>query len=253
MGQRLTVKPDVEYTLNVLLKAEKSGRLTFALCERNLIYAGNFIPRCTYAAIAIEPTDGKFELYTTQIASGSVGARGPSRRWPTLLALGYSGAGTVVEIDSIALEYEDYNMLRNGTFSDGLDYWFHYNDFSHLPWHVKNTFLQVWFETGWFGLGLFMILVGMLLRANFKRHAYDSLVTVYTTGVVIICVFGIFASPLDSARVSWMFYFFLCAGLAKLRLGQKTPMAGAARERLLAHGLQQLPSLKSRPTGRSKR
>ena len=179
----------------------------------------------------IDPTDGEFELYSAHINSGSVGARSPLRRWPTLLTLGYSGADTVIEIDSIALEYDNYNMLRNGTFADGLDYWFYYNDFSHLPWHVKNTFLQVWFETGWFGLGFFIVLVGMAVRANFKQHAYVSLMPVYTTGVVTICVFGLFGSPLDSARVSWLFYFFLCAGLAKLRVGYKPHEADAAKVR----------------------
>jgi hypothetical protein len=244
IGQRLTVKPDTEYTLTALVKAEKAGRITVALCERNMIYASNFMPRCRNAAIKIEPTDGEFELYSAQINSGSVGARSPSHRWPTLLALGYSGAGTIVEIDSIALEYDNYNLLRNGAFADGLDYWFYYNDFSHLPWHVKNLFLQVWFETGWVGVGLFIILVGMLVRANFKRHAYDSFIPVYTTGVVTICLFGLFGSPLDSARVSWLFYFFLCAALAKLRVGDKPHAAGAATVKPQARGLQHPPFVK---------
>ena len=85
-----------------------------------------------------------------------------------------------------------------------------------MPWHVKKTFLQVWFESGWLGLGLFVTLLALLMHTNLERHAPDSLVPVYTTGVLTVCTFGLFGSPLDSARVSWMFYFFLAAGLASL-------------------------------------
>jgi hypothetical protein len=76
-----------------------------------------------------------------------------------------------------------------------------------------------WFESGWLVLGLFLALLVFLVRANFEPRAHDSLVPVYTTGVITLCLFGLFGSPLDSARVSWMFYFLLGAGLAKLRVG----------------------------------
>jgi hypothetical protein len=221
IGQRVSIEPFLNYTVTVHLRARQPGRLNIALCERNLIYASNFMPRCVRKRINFEATDGLFEQHTIEINSGQVGQRGSLWRWPTLMTLHYARAGTVLEIDSIQLSPSGINQLHNSSFKWGLDYWYYYNDFSHLPWHVKNTFLQVWFESGWLGLGLFLALLAFLLRANFERRAHDSLVPVYTTGVITLCLFGLFGSPLDSARVSWMFYFFLCAGVASLRVDRK--------------------------------
>ena len=131
----------------------------------------------------------------------------------------------MLEIDAVQFSADGFNLLRNGSFRDGLDYWFSYNDFSHLPWHVKNTFLQVWFETGLLGLCLFLALLFFLGRAAWRPQSVDSLVPVYVTGVLTLCVFGLFGSPLDSVRVSWLFYFFLGSGLASLRVRRKTQEA----------------------------
>jgi hypothetical protein len=212
----------------VHLRAQHPGWLAVALCERNLIYASNFMPRCVRERIHFEATDGAFEQQTVEINSDQVGARRSLWRWPTVMTLHYGKAGTVLEIDAIELSPGDFNQLHNSTFKRGLDYWFSYNDFSHLPWHVKNTFLQVWFESGWLGLGLFLTLLALLLRCSFQYHAFDSLVPVYTTGVILMCLFGLFGSPLDSARVSWIFYFFLCAGVARLRVGSSPHFNGSA-------------------------
>jgi hypothetical protein len=218
IAQRVTIEPHADYTVTVHVRAEQPGRLGIALCERNLIYASNFTPHCVSHSISFEATDGAFEKHSVEINSGKLGLRGALGRWPTVLDLRYGKTGTVLEIDAIELSADGFNMLRNSSFKRGLDYWFSYNDYVHLPWHTKNTFLQVWFESGWLGLGLFLALLALLVRSNFARHTHDSLQPVYTTAVVAVCLFGMFGSPLDSARVSWMFYFFLAAGLARLRV-----------------------------------
>jgi hypothetical protein len=151
-------------------------------------------------------------------------------RWPTVMTIKYGKPDTLVDIDAVELSADDLNILRNSSFKRGLDYWFAYNDYSRLPWHTKNTFLQVWFEVGWLGLFLFLALVALLIRTNLDRHSHDSLVPVYTTGVLAVCIFGLFGSPLDSARVSWMFYFYLMAGPARLRVRKKSRIGEASRE-----------------------
>lgn len=217
LGQRVTIEPFTNYTVTVHLRATQAARLVIALCERNLIYASNFMPNCVTRSMGFAATDSAFAQQTLEMNSQRVGESRSLWRWPTVLMVKYDKPDTVVEIDALELSADGFNVLRNGSFKRGLDYWFSYNDFSHLPWHVKNTFLQVWFESGWLGLGLFLALLALLVRANFMPHTYDSLVPVYTTAVLTVCLFGLFGSPLDSARVSWIFYFFLAAGLAKLR------------------------------------
>jgi len=218
IGQRLGTAPYTNYRIDVQIRAAQAGRLSIALCERNLIYASNFMPNCVREALNFESTNNALKKYTLEINSGRVGERGAFQRWPTVLTLRFENAGEVLEIDSIELSADGFNSLRNQSFRSGMDYWFFYNDYSHLPWHVKNTFLQLWFENGWLGLGFFIAMVALLMRVNFQRHAQDSLLPVYTTGVITLCVFGLFGSPLDSARGSWMFYFFLFSGLARLRM-----------------------------------
>jgi hypothetical protein len=221
IGQRVPIDPFVNYTVNVHLRADLPGKIVVGLCERNVIYASNFAEPCVRQKIKFEATGDAFQQYSLELNSGKVGERGVLRRWPTIVTLHSGKAGRILEIDAIELLSGGFNQLRNSTFEQGLDYWFFYNDFSHLPWHVKNTFLLVWFESGWLGLGLFLTLLGFMVRANFQHHAHDALIPVYTTAVIMLCVFGLFGSPLDSARVSWMFYFFLGAGLGKLRVGSK--------------------------------
>jgi hypothetical protein len=178
--------------------------------------------------LSFPATEGAFAPQTLEINSGRTGESRALWRWPTLLTLSYDTPDTVVEIDAIELSADGFNLLRNGSFKEGLDYWFSYNDYAHWPWHTGNTFLQVWFESGWLGLCLFVALLALLVRANLERHAPDSLEPVYTTGVLTVCLFGFFGSPLDSARVSWMFYFFLAAGLAKLRLRTRARVGSSA-------------------------
>ncbi len=234
LGQRVTMAPDIDYTVTVHVRAENEGRVVIGLCERNMIYASNSRANCLQNELIIPRTEGVFAPQTLEINSGRIGEYRALWRWPTIMTIKYDTPDTMVEIDAIELSADGFNFLRNSSFKQGLDYWFPYNDAPHLPWHIKNTFLQVWFESGWLGLGLFLALLVLLVHTNLERHAPDSLVPVYTTGVLTVCLFGLFGSPLDSARVSWLFYFFLAAGLAGLRVRSKVNpySSGPGRPRL---------------------
>ncbi|MFT4825457.1 MAG: hypothetical protein ACI9J0_003390 [Cryomorphaceae bacterium] len=218
IGQRTSIQPFTDYHVSVELRSEAVGNIVFALCERNLIYASNFMPNCTRKRLNYVPTEGALEEFTLELNSGKVGSQRGIMRWPTLMTIQHDNNEAVVDIATVKLSLEGLNQLQNSSFKEGLDYWFYYNDFAHLPWHIKNLFLQVWFENGWLGVGLFLALLGLLVRSNLERRAHDSLNPVYTSAVLILCFFGFFGSPLDSARVSWMFYFLLCAGLVQLRV-----------------------------------
>jgi MFS family permease len=231
IGQRVPIQPYTIYSVNVSLRAEQAGKLGVALCERNLIYASNFQANCVSGSMRFDATDGAFTEQTLELNSGRVGERSALGRWPTVVSLHYDTVGTVLDVESVTLSADGFNVVRNTSFKNGMDYWFHYDDFSHLPWHVKNALLQVWFETGWLGLALFVALLGLLIRTILARHTHDSLAPVYTTAVISLAIFGVFGSPLDSARVSWMFYFFLAAGLASLRVGKGTRADAAAGKR----------------------
>ncbi len=216
LGQRVGVEPGLGYTANVRARSDDGGRLSVGLCERNILYASNFTPNCVQKWLEVPQSSGEFQELKYQLLIQEPGREGALARWPTVLVMRYWGEGTV-EIDFINFSPDGFNVLRNSGFSKGLDYWFYYNDFSHLPWHTKNLWLQLWFELGLLGLILFGILVTMLVTSSLRNRSGYSVSAVYTSGVATIALFGLFGSPLDSSRVAWIFAFYLFSGLAHLR------------------------------------
>ena len=93
---------------------------------------------------------------------------------------------------------------------------FFYNDFAHLPWHIKNTYLQSWYHFGWLGFVLFLVLGIATVVSAIRIQERGSMINMaFATGIIAIAVFGVFGSPLDSPRVSWLFYFYIFASLLK--------------------------------------
>ena len=95
-----------------------------------------------------------------------------------------------------------------------MDHWFFYNDFAHLPWHIKNTWLQAWYDTGAIGSALLALLL-VLALASAGRAPRESPAPALGIALLGIALLGLFGTPLDSPRVAWLFYFFpVCAGAA---------------------------------------
>jgi hypothetical protein len=215
-GQRVSIKPNTTYDLVLQIRAEQQGKVAFFLCERNLIFASNFMANCKVSSVKFNATSGEFVQVSTTLDSGKVGARHWLDRWPTTLYLkNFSKAG-VVDIKEIYFGFQGEMLLNNPRFSQGTDSWFFYNDFAHLPWHIKNTYLQSWYHFGWVGFILFLILgIATVVSAVMMKERGAMINVAFAAGIIAIAVFGIFGSPLDSPRVSWLFYFYIFASLFK--------------------------------------
>ena len=211
-GQRVPVIPNTTYNLSLNLRAEKKGKVVVFICERNLIFASNFMANCQTASIRFNPTANNFEHFSATLDTKGVGKRPWLKRWPTTLYLKNFSKDTVVDIDEIMLTLDGQQLLKNSDFSKGTDEWFFYNDFEHLPWHIKNTFLQAWYNFGWIGLVLFLSLGAATLFLAMSQRS-SPLAVAFASGVIAVAAFGVFGTPLDSARVSWMFYFYIFAVL----------------------------------------
>tara|TARA_R110001592_G_scaffold246427_1_gene508266 strand:+ start:96719 stop:99076 length:2358 start_codon:yes stop_codon:yes gene_type:complete len=215
-GQRVSIQSNTTYDLVLKIRAEQPGRVAFFLCERNLIFASNFMANCKVSAVKFNATSGEFIEVSTTLDSGKVGARHWLNRWPTTLYLkNFSKAG-VVDIKEIYFGHQGEQLLENSQFSRGTDSWFFYNDFAHLPWHIKNTYLQSWYHFGWLGFVLFLVLGIATVVSAIRIQERGSMINMaFATGIIAIAVFGVFGSPLDSPRVSWLFYFYIFASLLK--------------------------------------
>lgn len=214
-GQRIPIQPDTEYTVQLRVRASEKARLAVFICERNLIFASNYQANCHASSLRFEGTGEHFTTVSTTLDSASVGKRSRLSRWPTTLYLKNFSRGTIVELDDVTFGSGNENLLTNGEFTGGLDHWFFYNDFAHLPWHIKNIYVQSWYDNGWLGLGLFVLLgITAALVPCLPQNTLP-LYVAFSAGVIAIAVFGLFGSPLDSARVSWIFYLYVFASLLR--------------------------------------
>ena len=216
-GQRVTIQAATSYNLTLSIRSEKKGQIMAFLCERNLIFASNFMANCTISSFRFNATPDGFTQLSKTLDSGVVGRRNWLSRWPTMLYLKNFSRNEVVDIDEISLSVQGDQLLKNTNFSRGTDGWFFYNDFAHLPWHMKNTYLQSWYNYGWIGFLLFISLVTAVIFIAIKGRGDSVFYVACATGVIAVGVFGIFGSPLDSSRVSWLFYFYMFAALLGLK------------------------------------
>jgi hypothetical protein len=211
-GQRVGVMPNTTYDLSLNIRAYEPGKIAIFVCERNLIFASNFMANCEIVSVKFKATGNEFKRFSVTLNTDRVGKRHWLSRWPTTLYLKNFSKEAVVDIDEVLFSLNGDQLLKNPRFLKGGDNWFFYNDFAHLPWHIKNTYLQAWYNLGWVGLGLFLCL-GCVVVISAMKEGSPMLHTVFASAVVAIAAFGLFGSPLDSSRVSWLFYFYIFAAL----------------------------------------
>ena len=216
-GQRVSIEPGTAYRFAAEVRSEGGGRLVVFLCERNLIFASNFMANCAAQSLSVPATGDTFTAVSADLSSERVGSSPPWARWPTLLYLKNLRAGSVVDLRSVELLGGRQPGLHNGSFRAGTDHWFFYNDFAHLPWHVKNTPLQVWYEAGWLGLAAFSAAVATGLFLAGRRAAGEPWRAALGSAIIGLLLIGLFGTPMDAARVSWLFFFFLALTTAQPR------------------------------------
>jgi len=218
ISQRVSIAADTQYLLNLSVRSDDALRLVARLCERNVLFASNFMPRCVSGVARVEPTAGEVTTVGIALESGGVGEGSLLSRWPTTLTIRNPRVGTLVEIHDLSLIGGEQAVLRNAAFSEGMDHWFFYNDFAHLPWHIKNTWLQVWYDTGLLGSSLLLLLLLLALLSAWRapRHEPAPALAIALLGLALL---GLFGTPLDSPRVGWLFYFFLFALVLRPREG----------------------------------
>jgi O-antigen ligase len=123
--------------------------------------------------------------------------------------------GTVVEVDQVRLlDARGQDLLRNGDFAQGGDFWF-FKSGDHLFWHAKNLWVHLLFEQGWLGVVSFtLILILALVRLGraMARGALQSTVLLASIGAWIMV--GGVDSLVDAPRLALLVYGLLFIGAA---------------------------------------
>ncbi|MCU0694502.1 MAG: hypothetical protein MUF54_24225 [Polyangiaceae bacterium] len=199
------------YVLEFRARARSDVQMHAEVCEKHLLYNED----CAIVSFPIKATESEWRAVRIEM-DGKTLSGGP---WyaPQLafFAIAVASSGQNAELDEIRLfDPTGRDVIANGGFAQGSERWFITSDRHHLPWHVKNLFLNVLFEQGVLGLAALICLLGAFLwRVAFgsvRSHPMAPALAASVTGFVVV---GMFDSLLDVPRVAWQFYMLLCIGL----------------------------------------
>ncbi|MEP2602009.1 MAG: hypothetical protein ABJH28_11075 [Paraglaciecola sp.] len=212
-GQRLTIKPNTEYNLNLELNSQSIANKTVifaSLCERNLIIFERWAVNCETQKINVQPSKDT-QFISTTINSKTIGANWAIKRLPTVMLLRYKKGDAPLAIKSIELIDEGMeSAITNSHFTQGTDDWFFYHDFEHLPWHIKNIYLSIFYQIGAIGSLLFIIMLGIAAKNVMASPVEQRPINGAIASIVLgYLAFGLFGDPLDSSRVSSLFFMLL--------------------------------------------
>jgi hypothetical protein len=185
--------------------SDANARLGVPVCEKQLLNSH----QCAWQVLSV-PGDGSWHTQSIAVDSGALGAGNWLTRRPVELSLFNETERTRVDVDDVQLvDDAGRPLIRNGDFSAGGDYWF-FKTHSHLPWHIKNLWVEILFEQGWFGLFAFVLLIAVvasqLARALWRRDRLASVLLAATGGFLTV---GVFGSLFDTPRIATLFFLLV--------------------------------------------
>jgi len=222
-AQRVSVRSGENYHLELDARSHRQGaRIETPVCEKQLLNSR----RCVWIALEV-PGDGQWHRLSRDFSSGEVGIEDGLQRPPVELSLYYPGKTGLMDVDNLRLlDRNGANLLGNGGFTWGGDYWF-FKTHSHLPWHIKNVWVHVLFEQGWLGLLLFTGLVGFaLVRLAGAAWRGQRLAWAWLASLLGLLTVGLFDSLLDTPRIAT-----LLVALSLLGVGYEWNAAGRPSHR----------------------
>ncbi|MEL7044657.1 MAG: hypothetical protein AAGL66_06510 [Pseudomonadota bacterium] len=250
--------PSATKQLQVALRARATdgGELAVGICARNILDTGWWGGRCDSQRVSLLPQE-VFAEHTVALIAPQEALSGEAAGWPMALHIRALNESQLVELDWIDTSAEG-PVLHNGDFRRGFDHWFFSTDFGHLQFHVKNIWLQFWFDHGVAGLLIVLGLVALLTwrvlgstdlgRGQSKIQGADQrsgpgsyqltdqddnahpTVAMSCVAILALSALGLFGTPLDSARMGWWFYLLLFVGVLEpvgRQVGIRRSISGA--------------------------
>lgn len=205
--QIVSVQPGQDYQLG--LKARATGHdaaVNVLLCDRTFLQGFG----CQSATLPLSGEAGKWQPLQARLNSANVGA---NRLRLAKLSLENASPDRPIDIDDVALiDSEGVDHLVNGSFQAGADRWYFSSPYNHLPWHIKNLWLEILFEQGWVGLLVFCALVAATI-ARLAQLAWrgKAFAAVLLAGLMGFLAVGAFDSMFDAPRLSLGFGLLIAA------------------------------------------
>jgi len=215
MGQYINIQSHKPYVLQYDQRTNGDAKLSVPICEKSLLYSFE----CNWLNDIKPIHSNEWQHIEISFDMGKVGeAQGDflvSR--PVQLALYYGAGHGYLDIDNVKLINEfGQNIISNGDFEHGLDRWF-FSTENHMPWHIKNLWVHVFFDQGVVGFFSFSLLI-VLALVNLKSRimANDYFACILLSSLCGFFVVSIVASPFDAPRLTLLFFIILFFSLEKV-------------------------------------
>ncbi len=223
MGQRISLEAGEPYTLSLDAKAQaKNSSLEISICRRHIIAPWD--SECVSTTKTIESSRWQHLDWAFNI--GAVGDSFRLGRRPLVLRITHFHYGPqsdnnlpldFIGIDNLKLldRYGEDHLI-NGNFKAGLDNWYPSSDHYHLPLHIKNLWVNVYFEQGLLGLFAFGALSFYALACGVRLAKRGDLfaLTLLSSLLGAFSV-GLIGTLYDVPRVIFFFFLLLFALLAQ--------------------------------------
>lgn len=219
MAQRVDLPADQKYTLSLDVRTQDDRLwLRGMVYRRNILLQTDTPPDFRELNFHLKSTHGEWQRVSQTFNLGELGERGWTGRQPLVIELMnwqryeyLHGPRTLVAIDNISLKDEQgREWLQNRDFSRGMERWFPYYDFNHLPWHIKNIWVHIYFDQGLLGLvGLAGFLAATLIAAIHRARQGDAWGFTISTAMASFLGVALFGGLLDMPRVIFIAYLLL--------------------------------------------
>lgn len=192
------------WRLEVSALAPDDTRLSYHLCRKTLYRSFECVSG------ELQPSDSRSAKKASQVID--ISALNPHRAKfaspPVTFAVAVAGGKTgAIDIQSVSLkDSTGHELLRNGTFEKGSDFWFFTSD-DLSTWHADNLWVHLYFEQGWVGIVAFSWLtigsLWSLARAN--REVSSVAKGCLAVGVVGFLAIGMIGSLIDTPNLTALF------------------------------------------------
>lgn len=159
VGQRVALRPGETYRLQLVARSPTRTGLSFQIHEKWILFSKGGIE-----LKELRQFTPRWRFYETSFHNEKMGAGPPCWRPGTMLFFYNFVDDSVVDIDDIALlDSHGENLLKNGDFSEGHDFWT-FESSEHTAFQAKDGYVGTYFEQGALGLAALVVVVVSILR-----------------------------------------------------------------------------------------
>ncbi|MBR9912407.1 MAG: hypothetical protein GYB33_18865 [Gammaproteobacteria bacterium] len=207
--QKFPFQEPGNYQLKVRLRPteDTSARLLVEFCER-LVYKA--YKECHWLDIDTHKDSSQWQTFNKSLQLTDFGAAHWYGSRPVEIAILSRGVLQPLDIGTVELfSPSGKQLLQNTDFSRGWDHWVLYSS-DRQAWHIKNIFVDAYFEGGWIGLGVFLLLlIALYIKLLRSINKGFKLALAISASIAAAVMVGMFDSLFDEPRITLLFYLLV--------------------------------------------